>query len=268
MQGKKAAGKGKKPAAAPLATRKVIEKAPKNPLFVKRSRNFAIGQDIQPKRDLSRFVKWPKYVRLQRQRKILVERLKVPPAIAMFTKTLDKNLSSQLFRLCVKYRPEDSAEKRERISKLAEAKASGGSADQGKKPVVIKFGINHVVELIEQKKATLVVIAHDVDPIELVVWLPALCRKMDVPYCIVKGKARLGEVVHLKTATTLAFTSVRAEDKMEFAKLIESCRSNFNDRYDDFRKQWGGGRFGIKSQHMQIKKARALAAEEAKRAVV
>lgn len=39
------------------------------------------------------------------------------------------------------------------------------------------------------------VIAHDVDPIELVVWLPALCRKMEVPYCIVKGKSRLGTVM-------------------------------------------------------------------------
>lgn len=45
-----------------------------------------------------------------------------------------------------------------------------------------------------QNKAQLVVIAHDVDPIELVVWLPALCRKMEIPYCIVKGKARLGSV--------------------------------------------------------------------------
>jgi large subunit ribosomal protein L7Ae len=45
-----------------------------------------------------------------------------------------------------------------------------------------------------QNKAQLVVIAHDVDPIELVVWLPALCRKMEIPYCIVKGKARLGTV--------------------------------------------------------------------------
>ena len=26
--------------------------------------------------------------------------------------------------------------------------------------------------------------------LQLVVWLPALCRKMGVPYCIVKGKAR------------------------------------------------------------------------------
>jgi ribosomal protein L7Ae-like RNA K-turn-binding protein len=42
-----------------------------------------------------------------------------------------------------------------------------------------------------------VVIAHDVDPIELVVWLPTLCRKMEVPYAIVKGKSRLGAVIFL-----------------------------------------------------------------------
>lgn len=39
------------------------------------------------------------------------------------------------------------------------------------------------------------VIAHDVDPIEFVVLLPALCRKMEVPYAIVKGKSRLGAVI-------------------------------------------------------------------------
>ena len=41
-----------------------------NPLFEKRPKNFGIGQDIQPKRDLTRFVKWPRYIRLQRQRAI------------------------------------------------------------------------------------------------------------------------------------------------------------------------------------------------------
>lgn len=55
-----------------------------------------------------------------------------------------------------------------------------------KKPVVVKYGINHITTLVEQRTASLVVIAHDVDPIELVVWLPALCRRMDVPYVIVK----------------------------------------------------------------------------------
>ena len=51
---------------------------------------LCVGQDIQPKRDLSRFVRWPKYVRLQRQRAVLVQRLKVPPPINQFRQTLDR----------------------------------------------------------------------------------------------------------------------------------------------------------------------------------
>lgn len=61
-----------------------------------------------------------------------------------------------------------------------------------KKPVVVKYGINHITTLVESGKAQLVVIAHDVDPIEIVVWLPALCKKMNVPYCIVKVRGRAG----------------------------------------------------------------------------
>jgi len=38
--------------------------------------------------------------------------------------------------------------------------------------------------------------AHDVDPVELMVFLPALCRKKGIPYCFIKGKARLGKLVH------------------------------------------------------------------------
>ena len=61
------------------------------------------GQDIRPKTDLTRFVKWPEYVRLQRQKVILSQRLKVPPAIAQFSHTLDKNTATQLFKLLNKY---------------------------------------------------------------------------------------------------------------------------------------------------------------------
>ena len=49
-----------------------------------------LGGTVQPKRDLTRYVKWPKYVRLQRQRQILYQRLKVPPSINQFRFTLDK----------------------------------------------------------------------------------------------------------------------------------------------------------------------------------
>ena len=131
---------------------------------------------------------------------------------------------------------------------------------------MVKFGINHITYLIEQGKAQLVVIAHDVDPIELVIWLPALCRKMGVPYCIVKSKSRLGAVVHQKTATALCLTTVKNEDKLEFSKLLESVKANFNERFDDARKQWGGGVMGVKSQAATKAKERLIARELAQRA--
>jgi large subunit ribosomal protein L7Ae len=36
-----------------------------NPLLEKKPKNFSIGQDIQPKRELTHFVKWLRYIRLQ-----------------------------------------------------------------------------------------------------------------------------------------------------------------------------------------------------------
>jgi large subunit ribosomal protein L7Ae len=236
-----------------------------NPLFEKRPKQFGIGGALPPKRDLHRFVKWPKYVRIQRQRRVLNQRLKVPPALNQFTKTLDKNLATSLFKMLLKYRPEDKAAKKERLLNKAKAEAEGKTLES-KKPVVVKYGINHITYLIEQGKAQLVVIAHDVDPIELVVWLPALCRKMGVPYCIVKGKSRLGQIVHAKTATALCLTSVKNEDKHEFSKIIEAVKANFNEKFDEYRRQWGGGIMGVKSQAKTKIRDRLLAKEAAQRA--
>ena len=109
----------------------------------------------------------------------------VPPALNRFTRTLDKNMAETLFKLLLKYRPEDKAAKKERLLAAAAAREAGGEVEK-KKPVVVKYGINHITQLVESGKAQAVVIAHDVDPIEIVVWLPALCKKMGVPYCIVK----------------------------------------------------------------------------------
>ncbi|EHA8588453.1 putative 60S ribosomal protein L7a-2 [Cocos nucifera] len=72
-----------------------------NPLFEKRPKQFGIGGALPPKKDLHRFVKWPKVVRIQRQRRILKQRLKVPPALNQFTRTLDKNLGSYLLSLLI-----------------------------------------------------------------------------------------------------------------------------------------------------------------------
>ena len=241
--------KGKKKLPANPLKEKTESKKAVNPLFEKRPKNFGIGQDIQPKRDLSRFVKWPQYIRVQRQRSILLKRLKVPPPINQFTQTVDKQTSTQLFKLLEKYRPESRAEKKLRLKQRAEEQAKTDKPDKPtKRPPGIRSGMNTVTALIEKKKAQLVVIAHDVEPIELVLHLPALCRKMGIPYCIVKSKARLGRLVHLKTCSSIALTDVNSEDKVSLGALIETIKTNFNDRYDEIRRHWGGGVLGNKSQ--------------------
>lgn len=186
-------------------------------------------------------------------------RLKVPPALAQFQNTADKNLATQIFRLLNKYRPETKAEKTTRLKKEAEAIKDGKKKeDVSKKPYTVKYGLNHVVGLIENKKASLVLIPNDVDPIELVVFLPALCRKMGVPYCIIKGKARLGTVVHKKTAAVLAMTEVRSEDKSELAKLVTAVKEGYNEKYEEHRRHWGGGIMGAKATARTLKKQKAL----------
>ncbi|KAI3871649.1 hypothetical protein MKW92_042790 [Papaver armeniacum] len=255
---------------APVAAKKKTEKVV-NPCFEKRPKQFGIGGALPPKKDLHRFVKWPKVVRIQRQRMILKQRLKVPPALNQFTKTLDKNLapnnllcSRKSFKMLLKYRPEDKAAKKERLLKRAQAESEGKTVE-AKKPIVVKYGLNHITYLIEQNKAQMVIIAHDVDPIELVVWLPALCRKMEIPYAIVKARLRLGAIVHKKTASALCLTSVKNEDKMEFSKIVEAVKANFNDKFDEHRKKWGGGIMGSKSQAKTKAKERVLAKEAAQR---
>ena len=111
-----------------------------------------------------------------------------------------------------KYSPETTKEKADRLKAQGAKKAAGKDAKNDKKPVTLKYGLSHITQLIESGNAKLVAIASDVDPIELVLFLPALCRKKGVAFCVVKNKARLGKLVHQKTATALALTEVRKED--------------------------------------------------------
>eukprot|EP01138_Halocafeteria_seosinensis_P002080 gb/GECG01002129.1/.p1 GENE.gb/GECG01002129.1/~~gb/GECG01002129.1/.p1 ORF type:complete len:260 (+),score=35.13 gb/GECG01002129.1/:1-780(+) len=240
--------------------------APEDPLFPSMPKNLRIGGDIRPKRDLSRFVRWPKYVRIQRQRKVLYDRLKIPPAINQFHNPLDRAEAVPVFKLLSKYQPETKAQKKQRLQQLGEGKAAGRDGTSTP-PSVLKFGLNHITYLVEQKKARLVAIASDVDPIELVCWLPALCRKMQVPYVIVNNKGRLGKLVHQKKAAAVALTTIRPEDKSALDKVVENANAKFADNVQ-LRRRWGGGVLGLKTQRRLAKREAALKAEEAKRAIL
>lgn len=185
-----------------------------------------------------------------------------------------------MFKLLDKYRPETKQAKKQRLRARAQARASGKADAPTKRPNVVRQGVNTVTSLVEQKKAQLVVIASDVDPIEvstvfvfhttysvetdeqcirysekkcghnielfntdlvawkvnysavisiilknmfvlqLVIFLPSLCRKMGVPYCIVKNKARLGRLVRRKTCTCVAITQVLKSFVLKFFTIV------------------------------------------------
>nr|GMD43276.1 60S ribosomal protein L7a-1 [Ipomoea batatas] len=126
----------KKGVKLPVAASKKKPEKVVNPLFEKRPKQFGIGGALPPKKDLTRFVKWPQVVRIQRKRRILKQRLKVP---------------------------------------------------------------------------------------------------------------------------------LKNEDKLEFSKILEAIKANFNDKYDENRKKWGGGIMGSKSQARTKAKERVLAKEAAQR---
>lgn len=49
---------------------------------------------------------------------------------------------------------------------------------------------------------------------------------MGVPYVIVKSKARLGTVVHKKTAAILTLQDVKSEDQKELATIVSAAKVN------------------------------------------
>ena len=216
------AKKVKKPQEKPSKVKIVTQK---HPLSQPSPKNFNYGNDIRPRIVKSRFVKFPRYVQLQREKRILMKRLKCPPAIAQFFNPLERDETNKLFKLLEKYVPETKKEKKERLKNEAKEEKRKQKKD-GKKPIVLKYGLNHVTYLVEQKRAKLVLIAADVDPIETVVFLPSLCKTMDVPYAIVSSKARLGNLVGKKTSTCLALT-----DFKDNAAELENYCKNFREKF-------------------------------------
>lgn len=165
--------------------------------------------------------------------------------------------ASNVLSLLAAYRPETRKAKADRLKAAAAKEKDGKKADPMDKPKVLKYGLNHVTQLVETKKAKLVVIAHDVDPIELVVWLPTLCRAMGVPFCIIKGKARLGHLVHKKTASVVALTEVNKDDFPKLQKIAEVMKLQYNDSTN----RVGDGVLGPKAQHRFLKFERAKNAD-------
>jgi len=232
--------------------------------WLKPSNKLGSGGVIPKSAALGRLVRWPKYVRLQRQRKILLQRLKVPPAIHMFNRGCNKKLAHQIVRFCKNYTPESRKQKTIRLKAQAKLQAEGKPIPDQKR-LTVTSGIGEVMKSIESGSAQLVLIAHDVDPIELVIWMPTLCVKKNIPFCIFRAKARLGTLVHKKTATCIAIESVLPEDAARLKTLQNKVRKLYNKRYNEYKNLWGKEKKGIKTRQRRDKRNRERYEEQKRR---
>jgi len=193
--------------------------------------------------------------------------------IHQFSNTIDKNTAIHLLKLLQKYQPETPAQKKHRRLKRAKRIAAAKTKEEKMKALApaprrtqtIKSGIKHVTTLVEYNRAKLVVIAHDVDPIELVMWLPTLCKKKGIPYLIIKGKARLGKLVHKKTCSTIAVTDVGPKHKKDLDNLIQKSQNLYLSKYADIMKTEGGGVMGHKHYARLAKEEKRKQKEERKK---
>ncbi len=85
----------------------------------------------------------------------------------------------------------------------------------------LKKGINEVTRAVERGQAKFVVIAEDVDPPEIVAYLPILCDEKRIPYVYVPSKKGLGEAAGLEVAASAVAIIDPGEAKGYLEELIK-----------------------------------------------
>lgn len=197
-----------------------------------------------------------------RQKKVLQQRLPAPGPINQFKYVVERDQARKLFTLLSKYVPETKSDKKQRLKEEAKLKAEDKKPKKQSKPMMLKFGLNHVTDLVESKSAKLVIMANDVVPIELMIFLPDLCKKMGIPYCFVKGKARLGKFVHQKQCTAIAIENVRQEDMNDLNNLCTYFTGKYNEN-TGIRRLQAEPILSSKSQQKLDKRSRRKKAKKA-----
>ncbi|MHA1965142.1 MAG: 50S ribosomal protein L7Ae [Candidatus Thorarchaeota archaeon] len=85
----------------------------------------------------------------------------------------------------------------------------------------IKKGINEATKSIERGIARLVVVAEDVEPQEVIMYLPGLCDDKKAPYIFVTSKADLGNAAGIERPTAAVAIIVEGKAKELVDDLVE-----------------------------------------------
>jgi large subunit ribosomal protein L7Ae len=85
----------------------------------------------------------------------------------------------------------------------------------------IKKGINEATKSIERGIARLVIVAEDVEPQEVIMYLPGLCDDKKAPYIFVKSKVDLGNAAGIERPTAAVAIIVDGKAKELIDDLVE-----------------------------------------------
>lgn len=104
-----------------------------------------------------------------------------------------------------------SMELADRIYEIVEAARDSGN---------VRKGTNETTKAIERNKAKLVVMAEDVDPPEILAYLPPLCEEKDIPYGYVPDQRELGSASGIEVGAASVAVVDPGEAKEELQSVI------------------------------------------------
>ncbi len=88
----------------------------------------------------------------------------------------------------------------------------------------IRKGVNETTKAIERGIAKLVVVAKDVQPEEIVMHIPALCKEKKAPYIFVDSKEELGKAVGLEVSTASVAVVEEGRGKKNVDEVVERIK--------------------------------------------
>ncbi|MCF7860822.1 50S ribosomal protein L7Ae [Candidatus Woesearchaeota archaeon] len=85
----------------------------------------------------------------------------------------------------------------------------------------LKKGVNEVTKAIERGTAKLVVFAGDINPKEIVMHLPMLCKEKEIPCVEIPSKDDLGAAAGLMVSTTAVAVLQSGEAKKNISEIAK-----------------------------------------------
>ncbi len=84
----------------------------------------------------------------------------------------------------------------------------------------IRKGTNETTKAVERGNAELVIMAEDVDPPEILAYLPPLCEEKDTPYGYVPEKRELGSAAGIEVSAASVAVLDPGEAKEELTSVV------------------------------------------------